>query len=821
MTVSTPCCALDEALASNTTYHDLINVIVNDSRWDWTYPWWRTGCVVVGTDTGRIWEVASPQDGIACNISQLGCSGHDENGSLEWIGFDLDVGHGSVFYPTADDALKDAYRLREALGEAEIRRSKSGNGIHVRHLLPLDCGLKKKDAPRIAKFVARKLELRADPAALGRQVFWLWAKQPNERSFESLAEQDKAVFDLADIIVEALAAGTEDGAAAGWAAKQAQHEYDPDGADDSVEAVALAAWKPGDFQGRSPLGGRNWADMRYLVNDWGMTIPRAAKIITERGGNPHPSETQWRRMMRYCKYPAGWARRKHERQQQLGPAEPPVDKPVPDFPLDVLPQDVRAVVETVAWATQVPQDLPAQYCLAVLALGASKAGVKIEWKAGLSEPANLYLMTTLAASEHKSSALKPIIAALREMERVAIEDSAAAAAKHESEAAVLDAQIDAERRKIRGGNSPATALAELLEKKRFMQPPRCKRYLLDDVTPESLCTIIAQNGAIGMIASEAGVVDNMSGRYSPNGEGQIGPYLKLWDGEPFAVDRKSRSELIQGCLLTIGCTCQPTALQRMTEVVKHARGLGLLSRFLFSVPQSRVGIREVDDNGFDQTALAAWNSKVRKVFQYGPRDLQLSAEAREVLRVWRLEIEQRLAGDLREIADWAGKIQAGQVCRLAAVLHVAADNPGATVDKGTMENAVKLARYYIGHALAAFASLERDPDSELGDNLAVWAETIIGADGKRRTFTMHEIVRRFSTKKRKKNEIEPVVKRLVDIGVLKQDKDGYSLLASRSAPNPIPRPTTQANPPAATASPMLADEVREESVPSITEDLDI
>lgn len=301
---------LEAALARGATYSDYIDLIVVDPRWSWTLPWWRTGCVIAQFDGGSATEVKDAKDKqVPWQVSSIGCSGHDGKGVLHWIGWDLDVGHGGVSYASLEDAIKDARKLREALGEAEIRRSKSGTGIHVKFLLPPDCGLTQKNASKIAKHVSRRLGLQSDPAALGRQAFWLWSRETGDLGFEAIETQSKLVLDLPEIVLEALAASENESAIC----TPNPHAYTAadDLSDRGVEAASLECWKPGPFDGRSPLGVRNWSDIRYLAWDWALPLGQALSIIQSKGADICADEKQWQRMMKYTRYPRGWAARKH------------------------------------------------------------------------------------------------------------------------------------------------------------------------------------------------------------------------------------------------------------------------------------------------------------------------------------------------------------------------------------------------------------------------------------------------------------------------------------------------------------------------------
>jgi hypothetical protein len=157
-------------------------------RHRWPAMWFRLGCIIVSAG-GRSWQVKSSDDPCPANVDALGCTGTAATGRLSWIGFDLDVGHGRLSYSDTETALVDARRIRNALeGRAEIRLSKSGIGVHVRHLLPDAPVLPNDQGPVIAKKLAAKLNVKADPAALGRQAFWLWTRTPAPNAFKLIEE---------------------------------------------------------------------------------------------------------------------------------------------------------------------------------------------------------------------------------------------------------------------------------------------------------------------------------------------------------------------------------------------------------------------------------------------------------------------------------------------------------------------------------------------------------------------------------------------------------------------------------------------------------
>jgi len=172
----------------------------------WTAAWVRRGMICVmdlsrpkGKQSFELKGTALPT-----RFDAIGCGGWDEDGTLHWVGLDLDVGHGHEknAYESTEAAVAAALTVFEFTGgAAEIRLSKSGVGVHVRvavklpelptpHPSPLPQGERgperhgRKQAPLIAKWLAKTLEIKSDTAVLGRQNLWFWAAQPGARGFE-------------------------------------------------------------------------------------------------------------------------------------------------------------------------------------------------------------------------------------------------------------------------------------------------------------------------------------------------------------------------------------------------------------------------------------------------------------------------------------------------------------------------------------------------------------------------------------------------------------------------------------------------------------
>ena len=185
------------------------------------------------------------------------------------------------------------------------------------------------------------------------------------------------------------------------------------------------------------------------------------------------------------------------------------------------------------------------------------------------------------------------------------------------------------------------------------------------------------------------------------------------------VDRKGRpSETIQDPALTLLLMAQP---QVLTEIAGNAdfSGKGLLARFLYSLPASKVGGRtyrtkpipaDVRD-AFCQTLAAMLEVQASHT---GPAQIiRLSDEADALSEAFANVLELRLCGDLADVEGWAGKYH-GQVARIAGILHCFENGPDAGAELltgGTFQAAATIGAYFLAHAQAALthAGLTKTP----------------------------------------------------------------------------------------------------------------
>ena len=241
----------------------------------------------------------------------------------------------------------------------------------------------------------------------------------------------------------------------------------------------------------------------------------------------------------------------------------------------------------------------------------------------------------------------------------------------------------------------------------------------DDVTTEKLVIMISENnGKAAIFSPEGGIFDLLKGMYTRYVN--IDVFLKGYSGDPIRVDRIGReSETIYNPVLTIMLMAQPSVLAGVMEN-GNFRGRGLTARFLYCVPESNVGKRKYRSKPIPPETYAAYADCINNILSDEPEDapivITLSPEADALIEAFSEELEPKLKTEYADIADWAGKI-VGSTARIAALLcrserRICREFMTVTepliVSGGTMANAVRIGRYFIEHAKAAFSLLGAD-----------------------------------------------------------------------------------------------------------------
>lgn len=447
---------------------------------------------------------------------------------------------------------------------------------------------------------------------------------------------------------------------------------------------------------------------------------------------------------------------------------------VPTFPMDALPTSIADMVRAVAEATQTDPAMPATSALSALS-GCTGGHAEIEIRPGWREPLNLYIATVAAPGERKSSVQRTMVRPLISTERELIKSTAAERqeAQTRKDVAAKNAELQRNNAAKAEKDDQDAALADAIGAVALADSitvPPVPRLIVDDITPEKVAELLAeQGGRLALISAEGGVFDIIAGRYSrqPN----LDVWLKGHAGDDLRVDRKSGPpQYISRPALTLGLMIQPAVLDAIAAH-REFRGRGLLARFLYSWPRPKVGYREIATAPVPEEVRAAYEATVGDLltgmvkWNGDPAVLTLSAAAHEAMVEIETTIEPTLAGngELAALADWGAKY-AGAIARIAGILHLAELGEVGTrsaVEAQSIVDAYRIGEFFKASAINAFAEMGTDD----GTADAVYLLDRIkglGADDVSERDLLNACQSRFKTM----DALRPAIARLVDHGHL-------------------------------------------------------
>lgn len=375
---------------------------------------------------------------------------------------------------------------------------------------------------------------------------------------------------------------------------------------------------------------------------------------------------------------------------------------LPEFPLDSLPEPLRSWVKEESIATQTPADMSGLLALAVISATLARK-VEVMPRPGWHEPVNLYIAVLMESANRKSAVFTDATKPLRELEAELISAARPSVARYQSERRQAEARQRRLEQKAVETEDPALQQQahHMAEEMAGAAERVLPRLVVDDATSEKLGIMLAeQGGRIASMSPEGGVFDLMAGQYSKSGLPQFTLYLKGHSGDDLTTDRVSRkSEQVERPALTCAYAIQPIVIEGLAENPTF-RGKGLLGRFLYALPESWIGKRQIAPPPVSDVTRGAYRELIRRLAGVaGKQTLRLTPGASSRFQAWEAEIEEMLAdGGLMELVrDWGGKL-AGATLRLAAALHCVQNGPVGEVDVSTISDAVAIARYLIPHA---------------------------------------------------------------------------------------------------------------------------
>ncbi len=420
---------------------------------------------------------------------------------------------------------------------------------------------------------------------------------------------------------------------------------------------------------------------------------------------------------------------------------------VPKIPAALLPSWLGAMAKAVADSTQTPESMAVMLCLSVVATVLQRQSEVAPFGEDddYTEPLALWVLVAMQSGSRKSAVINAMTAPLLRWEKlerdrlrreIARIGAARAVAKKRIEKLTKDAanaDSDEARQRLRD-----EIAAEEEGMPADIWPPK---LFTGDVTAETLQTLLVKQGErMAVLTDEAGIFLVMAGLYS-GGNASLDVFLQAHAGSPVRVDRADREAYLERPALSFGLALQPGVLSDVASS-RRFRDSGLLARFLYAIPESNVGARDVRRRvSIPEAVRQAYEAGIfrllegRRLVPDKPKVLPFTDPAREAWLQFAEEIErgQGDGGKFESIVDWTSKLP-GAAARVAALLELADVGLHAeSVSADSVARAVALCRLLIVHAHEAFGLL--GADSVEADAMAIlrWAKANNLATFKRST----------------------------------------------------------------------------------------
>lgn len=400
------------------------------------------------------------------------------------------------------------------------------------------------------------------------------------------------------------------------------------------------------------------------------------------------------------------------------------EKDLSKFPPSTLPEKLDKYSQQIEESLQVTNEMVSPVLLSAASLcscGHYWISPKADWK----EPLNLYTMIISKPSERKSPVLKEVFTPIYDYVDRVNKEREPDIMECQTKKIILSRQIEEALKSVvkkthtpTKPSKPTKPISEVITTDKIVDMKKelaeleenmvkPLTLLADDVTTEALVKLLNENDErIAIASAEGGIFGMLAGRYSshPN----IDIFLKGYSGEAYTSHRVSgRIERLREPLINLTLMVQPVVLSEALNN-KEFMERGLMARFLYSVPGTKVGKRRYNTMAIDEKVRQDFHDLIDGLLELRewdhPKYIYVSDEANALGEEFFNEIETELFSKYEDMSEWIGKLY-GQTMRVAGILHVLdhlSNSHNVKVDADTMRRAILIGRYYLSHAKYVF-----------------------------------------------------------------------------------------------------------------------
>ncbi len=412
----------------------------------------------------------------------------------------------------------------------------------------------------------------------------------------------------------------------------------------------------------------------------------------------------------------------------------------PKIPTSLLPSWLAEYVQAVAASTQTPPEMAIMLALSTVAACLQGKVEVSPYGDDYKEPVCLWTVTALPPASRKTAVIGALTDPLQEWEKQEAERLADSIQEAKATKAINEARVKKlteQAAKEEDFTQRQTITREILEIKENtpeqIEPPR---LWTSDVTPERLQGLLVENGErMSLLSDEGGIFEIMGGLYS-DGKVNLDVFLQAHAGKSVRVDRGKRMAHLNSPVLSFGLAVQPDIISSFSQGSKRKfRGNGALARFMYAMPESNIGRRDVRKRcPIPQGTKDKYRSGIFRLLEMEPDTdadghlhpdrLTLNPEALESWLAFSQYVEsnQGAGGEFEHIQDWTGKLP-GAALRIAGLCHVVEHGQSiSTINQQTIEKALDLAQLLIEHAKAAFEFMGADKESNDAKAVLSWIQ---------------------------------------------------------------------------------------------------
>ncbi len=414
------------------------------------------------------------------------------------------------------------------------------------------------------------------------------------------------------------------------------------------------------------------------------------------------------------------------------------DIETPEIPASLLPPELSEYVEAICQSTQTPSGMAVMLALSTVATCVQRKIEVSPYGDDYTEPLSLWTVTALPPASRKTAVIAALTAPISTWEKEELERLKPTMAEHRAQQLVLErriAELEKKAAKTDDVSERNTYISEIADlDMRLAEPMVAPRLWTADVTPERLQSMMAeQRECMSVLSDEGGIFEILGGLYN-DGRVNLDVFLQGHAGRSVRVDRGSRTVTLQKPALSFGLAVQPSIIGDFSQGSKKKfRGNGTLARFLYCLPKSNIGSRDVAKRiTIPASKSASYHAMISKLLemkasvdvdgQEQPRIVTLMPEAQAAWIQFSqyIESQQGEGQPLESIQDWTGKLP-GAALRIAGLCHaVEFGTTSSTISKETMEKALDLCELLIPHAQAAFELMGTDQSLDDARHILTW-----------------------------------------------------------------------------------------------------